>query len=470
MLTAILSQYDRQRFAGAVEALVGILEAMETVDYRIIVVDNREERSGSSSITERLYHIGGDNSNREFSAFDRGLSFARSQGFHQEVFLLVTDAYMAYGKGFLELINQDVVQAAIKWQACIGWVDAFPHPVGYFGREYREWIRSSFVFVPAEHVSSIEPLAYPIPAESIFSGEPNQPFVDDSPISERLQRYLCEWLLERDETESELEEGWHSKFKLTGETYPNFEAKVTAILREQLLSVRLREAGVPVFDFRLFPLLAREEGTNPIGLDAPPEEWQWLGWQQASSPPPVHGAVRGCLDRADFPPQLRRGTEARLKVEGWAVAPTGPEQVQIRVGDWVLSHQQCDLRRDDLADELADTRCGFSVDLPLGDLPLGEHRVRIEWIKAATSRDLGQLQVLASFTFDPKRVFIPDFSGGSEPIPIEITGEVESDLEVEGVRLLVSGKEIESASVLSLRGRKPTGGYLYDARVSGHCL
>ena len=466
-LTAIVNQFDRRKYSGSIETLVSLLSAIPGLDFRILVVDNADEGDWEHEFTDRVIHLGGDNSCWEFSAFDRGLGYARSHPFREDLYLFVTDAYMAYGNEFLKLIGRDALAAAVGWGACIGWVDAYPEAVEFYGREYREWVRSSFVFVPSDFVKEIEPLAYPIALEEVFGGTPDEIFGPETPLSERLQQYLVEWLLDRGDDSISLEEQWHSKFELNLESYPRFVEKASAILREQALSLRLREAEIPVFDFRALPLL-KSPGASDLAFEPRPDEaWEWLGWRTQPAAP----KGRYCLDHFACPAVLTRGEEAWVEAQGWAIAEEGArEHVCLDVGGHGFGEQACILAREDLAGAVEDPRCGFHLRESLSNLPVGLHEVRLKRVQSGESVSIGSVRVEPSFSFTPIRVFVPEFCSASIASPVEIYGVLVSDAELDSVHLRVGDEDLTDAVSLLGEGRTTTGELRYQVRVAGECL
>ncbi len=363
-VTVVLVQYDRKKYAGALEGLLAVLSPLQNISFRVLLVDNAEPGEWHHELTDQLTHIGGDNSSWEFSAFDNGLAFAREQEIEQDLFLLVTDAYAAYGSEFLDLIDEDVIDAALSWKACIGWVDAAPEELALYGSHYREWIRTSFVFVPTDLIRQIEPLAYAIDEKAVFGGNAQHLFVEDSPVGAELQQFMREWLLEQPDGKHSLPEQWHSKFELTDENYPLFQAKACTIIREHMLSVRLREANIPVFDFRLFPHF-RESYVGPKFLLEDPEiEWEWLTGSRRQLLETPTQDVRYHIDRAEMPRSINAGDEEELVVAGWAQAGRRIETVRMRFSGGGSTEALCDLEPHDLFPDGSDGR-----DMPVTGLP-----------------------------------------------------------------------------------------------------
>ncbi len=81
-------------------------------------------------------------------------------------------------------------------------------------------------------------------------------------MSERCRDYIRSWLTGDGTGQGVV---WHSRFDLSRETLPLFEAKVLAILNEHMLSVRMREAGYPICDVSW--LRSRIDGSPGERLD-----------------------------------------------------------------------------------------------------------------------------------------------------------------------------------------------------------
>lgn len=278
-ITAILSQYDRTKHRGSIPRLISVLDRSELLT-NLIVVDNAREGDWTHRISDDFVQAGGDNSLREFSAFDRGFEVAAREGLECDAFLLVTDAFRAYGDDFLNLFDERVVECCSRLNACVGWMDSYMEEcrIGRFA--YDTWIRTSFVLVPPSLVELLRPMGADLSDLRLFTGDPEAPFSERADVSENLRSVLVEWLTNREVETSRLEERWHSRFDLTEETLPFFQAKVTAILLEHLMSAKLKSYAVPAYDLRCIRRLGDcgtfeeflENGGDP--------RLEWLGWRE----------------------------------------------------------------------------------------------------------------------------------------------------------------------------------------------
>lgn len=268
-LCFVFVQKDRRKYSWSLPRLLEVSSRFEEWEPHVVVVDNDREGDWEHAVSDRLTHVGGDNTHWEFSAFDRGIAWGRERLDGPELWVLATDACLAYGQDYLELVTPVVAQLAVGESACVGWIDSFGETCSILGLEYDAWLRTSFLFVPDPVVRRFEPLARALPTEEIFGAEPDRPFRSTAPISANFQALVRAWLTQGAETEGRLEGTWHSGFELTAETLPYFHAKAAAILREHLLSATLRAGGVPAYDFRVVRSLTGAGSEDREG-------WSWL--------------------------------------------------------------------------------------------------------------------------------------------------------------------------------------------------
>jgi len=455
-LTAIVTQYDRKKYPRAIETLVALLESIEDLSFRVLVVDNAsDETPWQHAFTDRLIHLSGDNSSWEFSAFDRGLEYARANAFDEDLYLFVTDAYMAYGEEFLDLIDREVVEAAVGWDACFGIVDAYPDTVEFQGRTYSDWLRTSFIFVPTNCVPFIEPIATPIATDEIFGGSPESPFAPDAPLSERLKQYILDWLIESESTPQLLEQQWHSKFRLDDATYPFFEAKACAILREQSLAIGLRENLVPVFDFHAMDILRSWGDLRPSKARRPTKELQWSGWRFCEA-----RSSRHFLDHAEFPDVVERCDLFEVKVRGWASIDGGTERVQLEVGGQRGVPRACRDERLDLIPVANEAKLGFAFSERFSSLPLGRNEIRLHFLEAGESVLVGHVRVEPIFEFKTTRIFVPEYADPSGGSVCEMHGTIACDRRVESADLEIQG-ELNEETSLVYQGRGSRGEHRY---------
>lgn len=267
-LCFVFVQKERDRYPASLARILGVAAELDAWQPHVVVVDNDREGDWEHRVAARLTHLGGDNTGWEFSAFDRGVRWARRHLGSPELFALVTDACLAYGDAYLDLVGLEAAELAVREQACVGWIDSFGQTCSILGNEYEAWLRTSFLLIPDEVLRRVEPLAEELPLERIFGADPSSPFAADAPVSDNLQRLITAWLTRSPEPEVDLEETWHSGFVLDAETMPFFRDKARSILREHRLSARLHALGVAAYDLRVVRRLS--------DLAEKASDWAWL--------------------------------------------------------------------------------------------------------------------------------------------------------------------------------------------------
>lgn len=275
-LAVILAQYDRETYKDALPRLLAVVDSLRSSDTTVVVVDNRDEGTWSHEVSGRLYHVGGDNSAWEFSAFDRGIEWAAGRGLDPDAYAFVTDAFMRYGDEYLDLIDDSVIDWCVQQEACVGWVDSFMESCTILGLTCDAWLRTSFVFLPKGAVERVSPIAAPLDDSLIFGATANEPFLADAPVSMNLRELILEWLTSNPATVRRGDDVWHSQFELNEETYTFFKDKTRALLREQLLSARIRDGGIPAYDYRFVRAYSQKHGSGRTPRLAELSGKQWL--------------------------------------------------------------------------------------------------------------------------------------------------------------------------------------------------
>lgn len=281
-LAVVYVQHDREKHRGGLPALLGALSLL-SAETTVVVVDNLQPGDWVHSVTGNLHHVGGDNAHWEFSAFDKGVDWLARQGIEIDVYAFATDALLAYGADFLDLIDDSVIDCARRYSACIGWIDSFMERCEVLGYAYEAWLRTSLVFVPARVLPFLQPLAPKLNDEDLFGDTPDTPFRPAAPVSENLRRLLVEWLTTGGSSEADegrLGHAWHSQFDLDAESFERFKSKAKAILREHLLSARLKALGVGCYDLRAIRRAAELNLVESAMRGESAADWQWLGWMR----------------------------------------------------------------------------------------------------------------------------------------------------------------------------------------------
>ncbi|MEM7349431.1 MAG: hypothetical protein AAF657_01400, partial [Acidobacteriota bacterium] len=465
IVRVVFVQYDRRKYALALERLVGLLTRLQRFDFEILVVDNAHPGDWQHDVSAKMTQIGGDNSAWEFSAFDRGVAFLADRQPATSLYVFATDAFLAYGAEYLELIDDETLAACVDLQAAVGWVDSFGHRLELLGHSYRDWARTSLLLLPSATVSTFSPLATPFASAAIFGTSCEAPFLPSAPLSQQLRQRLLAWLT-RQPTEVALEEVWHSQIDLDDTTLPFFTAKASAILREHLLSARLQAAGVPCYDFRLIRRLI--DNSRRAG-DMTSEErgrWQWTAGIDAQVTPPP----RFHIETFDAPKVSVHGLPSSLRISGWVKTTPQVREAALRFSGGLILGIRCDIPRPDVRSSISDSRhlaCGFELETDLGDLPPGNHRA--EWYVPGTDllKELGTIHIVEQFQFDPERLFLPAAAYPGSRLPIAFDGLLLCSQPLRSVAVYWDGVETSLETVFVAAPAQPNGMRSYRVSSSG---
>lgn len=241
----ILVRYGTGKYSNCEEELAQVFRRrMPGIDRDVVVVDNALPAGFIEPTAQRIL-IGGDNSAWEFTGFDCGLRFAGSRIWQYDLVHFATSAFNMLYTAYLDRFAEPVLALAARHPVTIGHIDCYNEPVEVLDFRVQHWMRSCFFFVRPCEAKALDSFAALTDGRAFFSGDPDQPFLNDAPISENYRRYIVDWL-----TGEDIGQGgrWHSRFSLTKETLKFFEGKTLAILNEQLLSARIRALGCGIVD------------------------------------------------------------------------------------------------------------------------------------------------------------------------------------------------------------------------------
>ncbi len=259
----VLARCGMERYATAEDELVDLFNRrMQGIERRTIIVDNALPR-GYAEKRDNTSVIGGDNSSREFSAFDRAVDAVGADIWSYDFVHFATGSFRTLYVAYLERFETALLQAMAGRPACIGHVDCYNEPIAIRTYHSQHWIRSCFFFLPPAEAMALGGFVSVDEATAIVTDDPANPFRADAPISARYRDYIAQWL-----TGNGTGQGveWHSTFALTQETMTDFAQKTRAILNEHLLSIRLQALGCHLVDVTWLATMLKHTDASAIPL------------------------------------------------------------------------------------------------------------------------------------------------------------------------------------------------------------
>lgn len=256
-IIAIFLQYDTEKYPDSVTHFkTYMLEQLPRDCFTLLLVNNKDEGSGSKWLDENTIYLQGDNSDWEFSGWQKGVSFAKDKDIRYDVALLANDSFEVNGPAFIR--NHSLGWLILKsyyLSAVIGFVETRWKKAELRGRSLRIWLRTDCFLIPKRVIDTLETVVS-VDEDSIADYLPDtfpaadNIFVETAPINAVFRKKIVEWITEQ----------WHSKFEINESTWTFFRAKTKAILNEALLYARIRESGCPVIPYDVPSFLFRKLG------------------------------------------------------------------------------------------------------------------------------------------------------------------------------------------------------------------
>jgi hypothetical protein len=263
----ILARHGTEQYPDAEREIADIFgRQMPDVDRTVLIVDNARPRHSVEDRADATIVIGGDNSAREFSAFDRAIEFVGSDIWNYDLVHFATSAFNRLYVAYLERFGTRLLETLVGRAVCVGHIDCYNEPVDVLRYRSQHWIRSCFFFMPPAEARALGSFVSVTDPARFFSGDPDEPFRADAPISARYREYITHWL-----TGGDIGQGveWHSRFALTRDTLTEFEHKTRTILNEQLLGIRLRAMGCHLVDVTWLSTMLRHHAPEDIAWQTP---------------------------------------------------------------------------------------------------------------------------------------------------------------------------------------------------------
>ena len=259
----ILVRYGTSSYPRAEEEIDDIFRRrMPEVQRSVLVVDNALPEGFIEPGDGRTV-IGGDNTGREFSAFDAGLAYVGDRIWDYDLINLATSAFRELYRDYLERFRPAVLASLGSRSVCLGHIDCYNVPIQIEGCTSQHWLRTSCVFLPPTELRLLGTLVSAGPREGWFSGDASAPFRSDAPLSSTYQRLIIDWVTGKDIGQGVT---WHSRISLDRDGLDEFEQKTLCLLNEHLFGMRLRAAGCRTIDVTwLSGVLARSR--SPRGLE-----------------------------------------------------------------------------------------------------------------------------------------------------------------------------------------------------------
>ncbi len=243
-MAVVFVEYDRSKYGGSDNVFYTLQKYLANIQgcrLTYLRVNNKQERWELKK-DGNIYTIGGNNTYREFSGWQKGVEIIQGMNNHFDLILFVNDMLLKPGESFLkDYADISLLKKSLNENNIIGRIDSTGQHYTAYGYDVSQWVCTNCFLAPMAAVQRLKnmvsvkdtladflPDAYP--GSQVI---PTSFFKENAPINETYKAWLIEWLTER----------WHSKFQIEEKTWNLFRIKVRNILNESLLTARFAEIG-----------------------------------------------------------------------------------------------------------------------------------------------------------------------------------------------------------------------------------
>jgi hypothetical protein len=246
-IVVIYVEYDHEKYPDSFEHLRSYLVKLDDRRIKYLRVNNKDEGNGTKDLGGNVTYLQGDNVDREFSGWQRGIGFLRDHELPCDVVLFANEAFEAIGPSYLKNRNPKwLILKSHALRAVIGLVDTGWEKTRLHGKGTRVWMNTNSFFVPGSLLSKLRTLVT-VDDESLTEFLPEHfpsqglVFKQTAPMNDAYKDRMMEWLTKE----------WHNKIDLNERTWSIFRSKVKAILNEASLAIRIRELGYVMLPYSI---------------------------------------------------------------------------------------------------------------------------------------------------------------------------------------------------------------------------
>ncbi len=246
-LSVLYVYAERDIYPDSLKNLHRLLAGLEGFQITLVQIDNFAEEKTVIQNKPNVFDIGGDNSNREFSGWQRGLKFLESADIESDILLFVNDSFLnraqkGYGLDYYKSKINTISLSELSENEVLGKVDIHDQVETFDGYDVSSWIRSNIFVIPKTVIKKLgftcidkDTIDQILPVN--FSG---RIFNSDNHL---LNDYFKEWL------KYWITSGWSRSAPINKSNWQFFRAKLVAILNERILTLKLKRAGIKIVDF-----------------------------------------------------------------------------------------------------------------------------------------------------------------------------------------------------------------------------
>jgi len=195
-LLSLFTRHGESAYPGAFERLIEFYRNIGNLDYEVLLLDTTLPVGFCTNLSSNARLFGGDNSRREFSAWNTALEYLEDVLENYDLVNIVTSAFENEYRGFYSCINAEMLSyAASHPKLVLGHIDAIPKPVGFFEDFFQTWACSKFILFSPKVLKDLGSLSGPFEESDFFQDSVKNPFKNNGFLSEGFRKILYSWLV-----------------------------------------------------------------------------------------------------------------------------------------------------------------------------------------------------------------------------------------------------------------------------------
>lgn len=240
-LVMLFLQYDQNKYPGTFFHVLNYLKIVQGVEFEFVVIDNKQTDVPPHILNTmgrvRTHYISGDNSEWEFSGWQKGVEYLDQHDIQYDALLFCNDScLMPPGRGLWQILNINTISQACTNDVMIG---LYPVCTRFYnelnGVDVSGWIRSHCFLVSKKIINGLRTVVSfkkPFLNRCIAEQVSFPYFKPTAPMNASLKRFvvLC------------LEKYWHQRFQIDT-NWELFRMKTLAFFNEYMLTARVRMMG-----------------------------------------------------------------------------------------------------------------------------------------------------------------------------------------------------------------------------------
>jgi len=156
-LVVLFQEYDPERYPESFSLLQSYLNKGYIGQLTYLRIDNRNQGDYVQRISDSVYKVGGDNSSREFSGWQRGLDVLNALAPDYRLVLFVNEAFLNPGRSFLEKrAGPFLFLKPLVCRAAVGRIQEADTKIFAFGRDVSRWLCTNSFLMPRKILEEIK--------------------------------------------------------------------------------------------------------------------------------------------------------------------------------------------------------------------------------------------------------------------------------------------------------------------------